>query len=114
MQDLLVVPVSAESIDQSLADVYAVYQSAARLVKKKYGMRSLTADEGGLAPEFTDVYQMLDDAIQSIKGAKLNPGADVALAMDVAASHFFQKDHSDLNRFFQNFPNIYQVNSYWL
>ena len=93
VQDLLVVPVSAEGIEQSLADVYSVYQSAARLVKKKYGMRSLTADEGGLAPEFTDVYQMLDDAMQSIKEANLNPGADVALAMDVAASHFFQKDH---------------------
>ena len=90
VQDVLVVPVSASSIDQSLAMTYAVYQSAADLVKGKYGYRPLVADEGGLAPLFDDVDTMLGDAVEAIRMAGFEPGRDVALAVDVAASHFYR------------------------
>ncbi|RMF01526.1 MAG: phosphopyruvate hydratase, partial [Chloroflexi bacterium] len=90
IQDVLVVPVSARTIDESLATVYAVYQSAADLAQQKYGMRSLTADEGGLAPPFPDVDTMLSDAVEAIERAGFAPGRDVALAVDVAASHFYR------------------------
>lgn len=90
IQDVLVVPVSARTIDESLAMVYAVYQTAADLTQKKYGMRALTADEGGLAPPFPNVDTMLTDAVEAIEQAGFEPGQDVALAVDVAASHFFR------------------------
>jgi enolase len=89
LQDLLVVPVSATTIDQAMADTYAVYQSAAKLIAKKYGMRALSADEGGLAPVFPNVEAMFSDAVEAIEQAGLRPGADVALAVDVASSHFY-------------------------
>lgn len=90
IQDVLVVPVSAKSIDDSLASVYAAYQCAAELSQRKYGMRALTADEGGLAPPFASAEAMLDDAVQSIRDAGLAPGNDIAIAVDVASSHFYQ------------------------
>jgi enolase len=90
IQDLLMVPASATSIDQSLAMSYAVYQSAARLILDKYGMRSLTADEGGLAPAFEHVEQMFADATSAIENAGLCCPQDVALAVDVASSHFYR------------------------
>jgi enolase len=91
LQDLLVVPVSADTIDRSLADTFAVYQSAARLILKKYDMRALSADEGGLAPIFPDPEAMFSDAVEAIQQAGLRPGHDVALAVDIASSHFYTK-----------------------
>jgi enolase len=90
IQDVLIVPASAQTIDEALAMTFAVYQAAAALTHDKYGMRVLTADEGGLAPAFPDAETMLADAVTSIQAAGLEPGRDVALAVDVAASHFYQ------------------------
>jgi enolase len=88
IQDVLLVP-TARTIDEGLATVFAVYQAAAELAHTKYGMRALTADEGGLAPPFPDAETMLADAVEAIRAAGLVPGRDVALALDVAASHFY-------------------------
>ncbi len=84
------VPVAASSIDECLVTVSAVYQAAVQLIKRKYGMRWLTADEGGLAPPAESTESLLDDAIESIKSAGLTPGTEVSLAIDVASSHFYQ------------------------
>ncbi len=88
IQDLLLVPTS-ETMDGCLASAYAVYQCAAELVGRKYGMRPLSADEGGLAPPFSSTGAMFDDALAAIRAAGLEPGRDVCLAVDLASSHFF-------------------------
>jgi enolase len=90
IQDLLVVPVAALTIDDALATTVAVFQSAAELNKERYGVRLLTADEGGLAPPFPSITAMFDDAIEAIQRAGFTPGRDVALAVDVASSHFYR------------------------
>jgi enolase len=89
IQDVLLVPAAAKSIDEGLAVVYDCYQSAAKLCAKKYNVRALKADEGGLAPPFPDINAMLDDAVEAIRAAGYEPRRDVALAVDVASSHFF-------------------------
>ncbi len=89
IQDVLLVPTSAVSADQSLSMVYAVYQAAAELILQKYGMRILRADEGGLAPPFRNVEDMLAEGVQAICDAGYRPGTDISLAIDVAATHFF-------------------------
>jgi enolase len=91
IQDVLVVPASARTMDEALAMTFAVYQAAAELSYRKYGMRALSADEGGLAPAFPSAEAMLGDAVESIQAADLEPGRDVALAVDVAASHFYRQ-----------------------
>ncbi len=90
VQDALVVPVAARTIDKVLATAFRVYQAAAGLASEKYGSRPLTADEGGLAPPFADAETMLGDAVEAIKLAGFEPGRDVALALDVASSHFYE------------------------
>jgi enolase len=90
IQDVLIVPLQSASIDDSLATAYDVYQCAAELVLKRYGMRLLTADEGGLAPPCSTVDEMLALAVEAIELSGRAPGSQVALAMDVAASHFFE------------------------
>jgi enolase len=88
IQDVLMVP-TAPTIDEGLAAAYAVYQAAAELASAKYGMRALSADEGGLAPPFPDAETMLADAVAAIHAAGLEPGREVALAVDVASSQFY-------------------------
>jgi enolase len=89
IQDVLLVPASTKTIDESLEMVFSIYQSAAELTAQKYRARPLRADEGGLAPAFPDAESMLADAVESIERAGLVPGNDVALAVDVATSHFY-------------------------
>jgi enolase len=88
IQDVLLVTVSASSIDEALAMTFDVYRAAAKLVNRKYGERALVADEGGLAPAFANARAMLDDAVEAISAAGLRPGAEMALCVDVASSHF--------------------------
>jgi enolase len=89
LQDLLVVPVSARTVADALATTFDIYQCAAEISAKKYGMRLLRADEGGLAPPFSHGEAMLEDAVAAIRAAGFEPGREVFLAVDVAASHFY-------------------------
>ena len=90
IQDVLIVPL-AHTIGECLAMAYRVFQSAAELGRSKYGVRALRADEGGLSPPFADAESMLADAVASIEAAGCRHGVDVALAIDVAATHFHDR-----------------------
>jgi enolase len=97
IQDVLVTPVAATTIDQAMAMTFAVFQAAADLVRERYGMRLLVADEGGLAPVFPSIDQMLSDAVEAIQRAGYVPGDEVALCVDVAASQFYAQDQYQLS-----------------
>lgn len=96
IQDILLVPTRATTVDQALADVFAVFYAAVDLTKEKYQMRPLRADEGGLAPPFAGIDEALDDAVEAIRRAGLRPGDDMALAVDVASSHFYEEGYYHL------------------
>ena len=89
IQDILVVP-AAPTIGEGLAVVYDVFQAAAELTGRKYGVRALRADEGGLAPPFPSVEAALEDTVESVRAAGHVPGREVFIAVDVASSHFFE------------------------
>lgn len=88
IQDVLIVPATPTTVDDSLAMADAVYRAAVAVTAEEYRFRELVADEGGLAPPFTTPEAMLETAIASIRRAGLQPGHDVMLAIDLAASHF--------------------------
>ncbi len=91
IQDVLVVPASARTIDEALRTMFEIYQCATELSHKIYGMRALTADEGGLAPPFPNLESMFENTLQAAAMAGLHPGRDICLAIDVAASHFHRQ-----------------------
>ena len=97
IQDIQVMPVRAETADDLLATVFAVFGAAADLLKTRFGMRLLRADEGGLAPEVNGSEALLDLAVEAIQAAGYKPGADVALTLDVAATHFYQGGYYELD-----------------
>ena len=90
IQDVLIIPLGVHTIDAALSAMYEIYQTAAELILRRYGMRLLTADEGGLAPPCSTAEEMLALAVESIAAAGYRPGEDVFLGVDVAASHFYQ------------------------
>lgn len=91
IQDVLIVPGSAQTTDESLVVAFEVYQTAAHLILQRYGMRLLRADEGGLAPPCSSPEEMIEAALEAIRKAGYEPGRDVALALDVASSHFYSE-----------------------
>jgi enolase len=91
IQDLLVVPL-VDNISDALAMTFEIYQCAAELTAKKYNSRALRADEGGLAPPFPNVSVMIEDSLLVIEQAGFKVGQDVSLALDVASSHFYDKE----------------------
>jgi enolase len=74
VQDVLIIPMSPRTIDEVLVSAFDVYQAGADLILEKYGMRLLTADEGGLAPPCTSAEEMLGLAVESIERAGYVPG----------------------------------------
>ncbi len=94
IQDIQIVAPHAETISRTLEIVSDVFRAAARRAADQYGMRLLTADEGGLAPPFQSSTEMFTEAVASIEQAGYE---DVVLTVDVAATHFYEsgKYHID-------------------
>jgi len=96
VQDLLLVP-KQHKLDQVYDATYRIYNSAAGLSSRKYGVRTLSADEGGLAPPFTNQTAMFEDAMEAIRETGFEAGREIALALDVASSHFYDKGKYQIN-----------------
>jgi len=87
LQDLMIVPVGAQSFGDAIALVAEVYRAAGKLLAAD-GMLVGVADEGGYWPRFRTHEEALDLVMRAIERAGAAPGADVALALDCAASQF--------------------------
>jgi enolase len=87
VQDVLTVPVGADSFEAALETSWAV-REALRNRMLEAGNRPLVADEGGFAPPLQDIDAAFELVVASIRDAGLDPGTEVALAVDVAASEF--------------------------
>ncbi len=86
-QEFMVVPVG-RSFRESLDFGTEVFHSLKSLLKKN-GLSTAVGDEGGFAPKLGSNEQALDLMLSSVEDTGLRPGKDVLLAMDCAASEFF-------------------------
>lgn len=90
-QDFMVIPLRARRYSEALEDVAAVYEAAKQVLKSRGVYQPGVADEGGYAPRLETNEAGLEILVEAIEGAGLRPGKDAAMAVDVAASHFFRK-----------------------
>ncbi len=88
IQEFMIAPIGASSFAEALEYGARVYH-ALKAVLKERGLQTGLGDEGGFAPSLDSNAAALDLIIDAIKSAGLEPGADVALALDVAASEFY-------------------------
>ena len=86
-QEFMIRPVGAPSIKESIRMGAEVFHALAKLLKGR-GLSTAVGDEGGFAPNFDGIEDALDSIIQAIKDAGYEPGKDVKIAMDCAASEF--------------------------
>ena len=87
IQEFMIAPIGAETFADALAMGAEVYHNLKSVLKEK-GLSTGLGDEGGFAPNLESNRAALDLIIEAIKKAGYEPGTDVALALDVAASEF--------------------------
>src|SRR5205823_7645069 len=89
-QDFLLLPVGARSYSEALEMAVAVYRSLAGVLRRHGFEGVLVGDEGGFGPRLQSNEQAVHLIVEAIRGAGLQPGRDAALALDVAATHFYR------------------------
>ena len=90
-QEFMAMPVGAESFADALqwgAEVFHTLKS----VLRKRGYNTAVGDEGGFAPSLKANVEAIELILEAIQRAGYRPGQDVAIALDPAASEFFDKD----------------------
>ena len=87
IQDFMVVCPGADCFAQALEWTAEVYRTAGVLMQQRGALHGV-ADEGGWWPEFNTNEQALQTLLQAIEAAGFVPGAQVGIALDVAASEF--------------------------
>jgi enolase len=88
IQEFMIAPVGASTFGEALRMGAEVYH-ALKAVLKGRGLATGLGDEGGFAPDLPTNREALDLIMEAIGKAGYTPGADVALALDVAATEFF-------------------------
>ena len=86
-QEFMIGPVGATSIREAVRMGAEVFHNLAKLLKAR-GLSTAVGDEGGFAPNFDGIEDALDTIMAAIKAAGYEPGKDVRIAMDCAASEF--------------------------
>ena len=89
IQEFMIAPIGATTFSEALRQGAEVYHSL-KSVLKKQGLSTGLGDEGGFAPELANNRAALELIATAIEGAGLKVGIDIALALDVASTEFFE------------------------
>jgi enolase len=91
IQEFMVMPKGASSFSEGLRMGTEVFH-ALKSVLKEMGLSTAVGDEGGFAPRVASNKQALEVIIKAIKKAGYKPGKDIFIALDPAASEFYDSD----------------------
>ncbi|MFC1584762.1 phosphopyruvate hydratase [Fibrobacterota bacterium] len=93
IQEFMVAPVGATSFRQGLRMATEVFHALKSILKKRK-LSTAVGDEGGFAPNVRSTIDALNCIMQAIKAAGYRPGTQVKIALDAAASEFFDKKYT--------------------
>jgi enolase len=88
VQEFMIAPIGASTFSEALRQGAEVYHALKAVLKAK-GLATGLGDEGGFAPNLDSNREALDLIVEAIGKTGLKAGADVALALDVAATEFY-------------------------
>ncbi|MFJ6622560.1 phosphopyruvate hydratase [Kitasatospora sp. NPDC091335] len=89
IQEFMIAPIGAESFSEAVRWGVEVYHTLKGVLKER-GLSTGLGDEGGFAPNLDSNREALDLITEAIQKAGYVPGRDIALALDVAASEFYE------------------------
>jgi len=90
LQEFMIMPIGAKSFSEGLRWASETFHSLKKVLKDK-GYSTAVGDEGGFAPNLSSNRQALELIVEAIEKAGYNCGKDIALALDPAASSFYEK-----------------------
>jgi enolase len=88
-QEFMVMPVGAKSFSEALRWGVEVFHTLKGVLKKR-GYNTAVGDEGGFAPSVKSNIEAIEVVLEAIQQAGYKPGKEVAIALDPAASEFYQ------------------------
>lgn len=89
IQEFMIAPIGAATFSEAVRSGTEVYHSLKSVLKDR-GLNTGLGDEGGFAPNLESNRAALDLILEAIEKAGYTPGKDIALALDVASSEFFE------------------------
>ena len=120
-QEFMVMPVGAQSFSEALRWGVEVFHTLKGVLKKR-GYNTAVGDEGGFAPSVKSNVEAIDVVLEAIQQAGYKPGEEIAIALDPAASEFYQdgkyvfkksdksaRSSEDMARFWAKWANDYPI-----
>lgn len=95
LQEFMIVPVGAPDFAEAVRMGAETFHALKSILKKK-GLATSVGDEGGFAPNLAGNEQALEFIVEAIKKAGYKPGSDIFIALDAAASEFYEKGKYNL------------------
>ncbi len=90
LQEFMIVPVGAPNFAEALRYGAETFHALKSVLKAK-GLNTAVGDEGGFAPDLRSNVEAIDVILEATNKVGLRPGDDIALALDVASSEFYEK-----------------------
>ena len=91
IQEFMIMPIGAKTFKEALRMGAEVYHALKKVLKDK-GLSTGVGDEGGFAPNLESNKKAFDCILDAVKAAGYQAGKDIVLAIDAAASEFYDKD----------------------
>ena len=91
IQEFMVMPVGADSFREALRMGAETFHNLKKILKGK-GLNTAVGDEGGYAPDLSTNEEAIQVIIEAIEKAGYEPGKDIRIALDVAASEFYDAE----------------------
>lgn len=95
LQEFMIAPVGAPSFKEALRYGSEVFHTLKKILKNK-GLNTAVGDEGGFAPNLESNEEAVEVIMEAIKAAGYKPGKDIYIALDPAASSFFENGFYNL------------------
>lgn len=111
-QEYMIMPIGAKNFSQALRMGAEVFHALKQILKKER-LSTAVGDEGGFAPNINSNEGPLKFIVEAIKDAGYQPGQNIAIALDVAASSFYRNGQYNLKE--ERFPkrDFYQMIDYY-
>ncbi len=91
IQEFMIMPVGADSFREALRMGAETFHTLKKILKGR-GLNTAVGDEGGYAPNLNTNEEAIQVIIEAIEKAGYEPGKDIRIALDVAASEFYDAD----------------------
>ena len=97
-QEFMIRPIGASSFKEGLRMGAEVFHALKKVLKDR-GLSTAVGDEGGFAPKLEGTEDALESILKAVENAGYKPGEEITIALDCAASEFFENGVYDYSKF---------------